>query len=201
MNVVGLGGIKSRASTIRDIFEKGGAIVFPDREFFALGISPFFVSSFMEFVNSIRQNFPSVPPPFLYLKEERYISRFFFIKRFEEGMLRIFEGFDGVLFSAVPNLKIPYRKVGIKLVKEDIPKDILEIIGGVLLCVPIRKEIIEPVFSDRLDVIFVKDGSAGNNFPTYVEAVSQDTVRVIYEGKIQRHTLSEFLLPYGLKVM
>lgn len=191
--------IKSKASTIRNIYEKGGGIIFPDKiydkSFLSLGICPF-SNSINDFVNILKGE--RIPPPFLYFSDRKYIKKFFFLKNFEEKLFDLISELHDLILVSIPNLKINISKIGIRVQRDKNINELLGIIGGIALCIPIKNG---QIFAERADITFIGDTQIQSYLPTYIEAVDMNTVRVIYEGSTNRSLIFEKLSQIGIKVM
>lgn len=194
--------IKSKASTIRNIYEKGGGIIFQDKiydkSFLSLAICPFISNSITDFINTLKEKGERVPPPYLYFSNEKYIKRFFFLKNFEEKLFNLISGFYDIILVSIPNLKINIPKIGIKVQKDNNINELLGIIGGIALCIPIK---IGQIFAERVDITFIGDIQVQSYLPTYVEGVDINTVRIIYEGSTNRSIIFEKLNQIGIKII
>ncbi|MCS7213364.1 MAG: hypothetical protein NZ927_03990 [Candidatus Calescibacterium sp.] len=193
--------VKSKSSTIRDIYEKGGGIIFADKvldkNFLTLAVCPFISKSFEDFTKATRE--ARNPPPYLYIKDEKYISKFFFLKNFEEVILRKILNTEEFIFVSVPNLKISQKKIGIRLHRDKDINELIGILGGLALCIPISSQKLE-MFNHRADIVLIGDENIQSNFPTFLECVDENSVRIFYEGSFSKYYVSEKLTQYGIKV-
>lgn len=194
--------VKSKASTIRNIYEKGGGIIFPDKiydkSFLSLALCPFISSSISDFVNALKEKEGKIPPPYLYFSDGKYIKKFFFLKNFEEDLLnRLFE-IQEIILVSIPNLKINISRIGIRIQRDENINELLSIVGGIALCIPIKDT---QTFSDRVDVTFIGEMQIESYLPTYIEAIDMSTVRIIYYGSTNRNLIFEKLSQTGVKVI
>lgn len=197
--------LKSRASTIRDFYEKGGGIVFLDqlfgeRLFLSLAVCPFMTRAFDDFSSVVRGRKSVFPPPYLYFRNEKHITRFFFFRKFEERIFGLISGFEDIVFVAVSTLRISHPKIGMRISRQQNISELLDILGGLVICLPIERDVLR-LFRERADIVFIGDESVQGQFPTYVEAIDQNTIRMVYEGVTPKHTVAERLANHGIRVM
>lgn len=136
--------LSGNAEKIRESFEKGGIIIFPDSSVFVCGVLPFSKSAVercSKTVLGISKTAYHSPAPYILVRNANIAMRFGFFSEQEKFIMSMLWRYPVVMMVRsgfhLPHKLIYSGKIGIKLSSSPLTDQILSICGGVMGSFPI----------------------------------------------------------------
>ncbi len=202
--------IAKLSSAIKSIFEKGGGIIFPEKGYFSIGLNPFLSTTVKRVFDEFSTDYSGRIFPYIIPSNENIARKLFFFSERELFLWKLIvaKNIDMILVlrTTLQHISRIVGKVGLINPQLDSTKNLLNIVGGIMICFPISENR-NPIYSQEKilqigtkileDYFFIKILPEKRGFPTFIEIVA-DSVKINYEGTVRKADISE---NFALKII